>query len=75
MITGKDINKDISMLELKMEKGSITNDDIVKAITLLVKVNIGIRANLVAIMRKMGVELRKPRISRDRKEGTKDEKK
>jgi len=75
MITGKDINKDISMLELKMEKGSITNADIVKAITLLVKVNIGIRANLVAIMRKMGVELRKPRISRDRKEGTKDEKK
>ena len=75
MITGKDINKDISMLELKMEKSSITNADIVKAITLLVKVNIGIRANLVAIMRKMGVELRKPRISRDRKEGTKDEKK
>jgi len=77
MITGKDVNKDIAVLELKMEKGSITNADIVKAITLLIKIEVGIRANLVAIMEKMGVELRKPRISkdRDRKEGKPDEKK
>ncbi len=65
MITGKDVNKDISVLELKIKNDSITNADVVKAITLLVKVNVGIRANLVAIMGKMGVELRKPRTSRD----------
>ena len=61
MITGKDVNKDISLLELKMKNNSITDADIVKAITLLVKVDIGIRANLVAIMTKMGVKLREPR--------------
>ncbi len=89
MLTGKDANKDISLLELKMKNNSITNADVVKAITLLVKINLGIRANLVAIMDKMGVELRKPRTSRDRdkveeigkkdivvrKEGKTDEKK
>ena len=77
MLTGKDANKDISLLELKMKNNSITNADIVKAITLLLKVNLSIRTNLVAIMEKMGVELRKPRTSRDgeRKEGKKDEKK
>ena len=75
MITGKDINKDIAMLELKMEKGKITDADVVKAITLLIKVNVGIRANSVAIMEKLGIELRKPKISRDIKEGKTDEKK
>ena len=77
MLTGRDANKDISLLELKMKNNSITNADVVKAITLLLKVNLGIRSNLVAIMRKMGVELREPRTPRDgeRKEGKKDEKK
>ena len=75
MLTGKDANKDIAMLELKMEKGKITDADIVKAITLLIKVNIGIRANQVAIMRKMGIELRKPRTSGDRREGKIDNEK
>jgi len=75
MLTGKDANKDISLLELKMKNNSITNADIVKAITLLLKVNLGIRANSVEIMKKMGIELRKPRTSGDRKEGKKDEKK
>ncbi len=77
MLTGKDANKDISLLELKMKNNSITNADVVKAITLLLKVNLGIRANSVAIMEKMGIELRKPRTSRDgdKKEGKTDEKK
>lgn len=74
MLTGKDANKDVSILELKIKNNSITNADIVKAITLLIKINVGIRANQVAIMRKMGIELRKPRTSEDRKEGKKDEK-
>jgi len=71
MITGKDVNLDIGKLELKMKNNSITNADIVKAITLLVKVAIGIRANQVAIMKQTGVKLREPRTPS--KDGSKTE--
>ncbi len=63
MITAKDVNKDIALLELKMKNDSITNADVVKAITLLAKIAIGIRANQVSIMKATNVELRKPKVS------------
>lgn len=58
MIRSEDVRKELKILDdaIKAEKTTLGN--VVKAITLVIKVMLDVRSNTVAIMRKMGAELR-----------------
>ena len=66
-ITGKDAGFEIRRLDdlAKVEKGDDLATSlargVVKGVAVIVKLLVGIRGNQVAIMKKMGIELRKPR--------------
>ena len=66
MIRSKDLNLEINALSEKIEKGDVSNVDVVKAVCLLVKVARDIRTNQTTIMRAQGVKLIEPQTNNDR---------
>ena len=70
-ITGKDVGFEIRRLDDLAKVGDKDSMEvslfrgIVKGVAIIVKLLVGIRGNQVAIMKKMGVELRTPRDRRN----------
>jgi len=65
MITAKDAKGDLAKIVEELKTRDATLKDVVIVLGLLLKLVIDIRGNQVAIMRKTGVELRKPRTTED----------
>jgi len=70
MIKGQDLNIELKKLDLKISKSSITNSDVVKAITLLIKLARDIRQNQVLMMKERGIDLIKPPKEKRDKDNT-----
>ena len=60
MFASKHLNEELKALDEKMKKGEVSNADVVKAITLLIKVVRDIRTNQVtALVKKYGLGILK----------------
>ena len=65
MITSRDLNAELNVLEDKVKKGEVSNADVVKAVVLIAKLVRDIRTNQALGLRNAGVELRKPSPRRE----------
>ena len=57
MIAGKDVNKDLAILEKKREKGNVVLADVLKVGCLITKLLRDIRTNQVLIMKDRGIKI------------------
>ena len=68
MLKSADLNQELAILDEKVKKGEVTNADVVKAITLLIKVARDVRTNQVtALVQQYGRDI----LKRKRPEGEK----
>lgn len=68
MLKSADLNQELAILDEKVKKGEVSNADIVKAITLLIKVARDVRTNQVtALVKQYGRDI----LKRKRPEGEK----
>ena len=68
MLKSADLNQELAILDEKVKKGEVSNADIVKAITLLIKVARDVRTNQVtALVQQYGRDI----LKRKRPEGEK----
>jgi hypothetical protein len=55
MIKAEHVRDDLKVLDEKMKKGEVTNADILKSITLLIKLLVDVRTNQTIVLRKDGL--------------------
>lgn len=67
MIRTEHVRDDEKVLSDKIEKGTVTIADIAKFCLTLGNLLLSVRSNQILIMKKVGVELQKPRIRTEEK--------
>ena len=72
MIRSEDVRKELKILDDAIAKDTSTLSNVVKAITLVIKVMLDVRSNTVAIMKKIGAELRTKPEGRDSEDKPED---
>ena len=67
MIRTEHVRDDAKVLSDKIEKGTVTIADVAKYCLTLGNLLLSMRSNQIAIMKKVGVELQKPRVRTEKK--------
>ena len=67
MIRTEHVRDDAKVLSDKIEKGTVTIADVAKYCLTLGNLLLSMRSNQISIMKKVGVELQKPRVRTEEK--------
>jgi hypothetical protein len=71
MIRSEHARDDFKVLATKIKEGTVTVSDVAKVVLTVGKILLSIRGNQIAMMKKLGIELQKPRT--EKSETTKKE--